>query len=176
MKKIVTFVLLCAIMLTHSFSAAFADVPKNDRLFVVITNAAGDVVEKIPIAKQIYLEDTYTLAPGESLTTYQYEPKSSFYAGFDFISKNGETTTRNATVLIEIYGSSTIGADGKTLIKKHAFSTNIEANENSPYYDDAILPSVFLTAAPTETMRYFNARFTNQSSKTIKLCLFAGMD
>lgn len=44
MKKIVTFVLLCAIMLTHSFSAAFADVPKNDRLFVVITNAAGDVV------------------------------------------------------------------------------------------------------------------------------------
>ncbi len=176
MKKIIAVVLTCVLVITSIPCAAFAEDIGNNGIFGVITNAKGEVVEVIPMPRAVYLDKTFTLSPGDTLTTYQYEPNSYFFAGFSFCNRNNEWTTRNGTVLIELFGSSTIGGDGKTLLKKYTFSTNLEDNWNNPYFGDAEGYAVALDAIPTRTMRYFNAVYTNKSSFTINLNVFVGMD
>ncbi len=169
MKKVVSLVLTCVIMLTSFVVVAYADISEYEGAFGVITNAEGEVVEVIPMPRQTYLDKVFTLTPGDTLTTYQYEPNSTFAAGFRLNNKNNVLTTRNATVLIELFGSSTIGSDGKILLEKYTFSTNSENNLYNEYYDDYPYDWVRLGANPTSTMRYFNARYTNKSSFTIDL-------
>ncbi|GEM_PF-5383271 len=177
MKKLISCVLVCVLMLTTLTVVSYADVSDYEGAFGVITNAAGEIVRIIPMPRQAYLDKAFTLTPGDTLTTYQYEPNSVFGAGFKFANANGEKTTKNGTVLIELFGSSTIGSDGKTRLKEYTFSTNLEDNKGkNPYYENVEGDHVVLSVNPTSTMRYFNARYTNKSSFTINLCVLVCMD
>lgn len=163
-------------MLTSSVSVAFAESSGYEGAFGVITNAEGEVIEVIPMPRQTYYDKRVTLTPGDTLTTYQYEPNDVFFAGFWFCNRNNEWTTRNGSVLIELYGSSTIGSDGKKLLDSCTFSTNLEDNRNNQYFEDYIGYVISMKAYPTKTMRYFNAKYTNKSSITINLNVTVGMD
>ena len=176
MKKVISFVLACVVMLTSSISVAFADASEYEGAFGVITNAEGEVVEVIPMTRATYYDKRITLTPGDTLTTYQYEPNDTFFAGFWFCNRDDEWTTRNGSVLIELYGSGTIGGDGKTLWDSCTFSTNLEDNRNNPYFEGYDGYRISMKAHPTKTMRYFNAKYTNKSFFTINLNVTVGMD
>ena len=174
MKKILTVVLTCIIALTSLSAAASAEMVGENGILGVITNADGEIVRYVPMptARTTYVDSGITLEPGESFTSYQYEPISSFGAGMRFFGRyDSKQTTRNCTLLVEIYQSPSIGGE-RYLVTAKCFSTNMEDHNSN----DIINGSVSIDCKISKIRPYYNAKFTNVSSSTAYFNITVGMD
>lgn len=125
-----------------------------------------------------YVNKRFTLTPGDTLTTYQYEPSLTFYVGFRFVGKDSVPTTPNSKILIELFGSNEIGG-ARTLLKSYTFSTNVADNINNPYFDNEKNPEtpiILMGSAPIKSLPYLNGRYTNKSSHSVDLNVLITMD
>lgn len=174
MKKILTVVLTCIIALTLLSGAASAEMVGENGILGVITNADGEIVRYVPmpITRQTYVDTGITLEPGESFTSYQYEPKASFGAGMRFVGQyDGKQTTRNRSLHIAIYESASIGGE-RHIVTEDYFSTNKEAYDSN----DIINGTVSIDCGISKVRPYYNAKFTNVSAATAYFNIIVGMD
>lgn len=155
---------------------SFADeVITDDGPLGVITDADGNIVEVITLARMTYVDNIFTLPAGGSFRSYQYEPKYQLFMGAKFHDDNGNViATRDGRLRLELFGSNEIGGQ-RTRIDYVDFSTNYEENLIHVDYYDTVGVSVHSPYTLEYQYRYYNGVCTNLSSKTIKIRIIINM-
>lgn len=175
MKKCILSLLICAMAIVSIPCTVYANEVGENGIFGIVTNSDGEVVRTIPmpVGRNIYVDTGTTLQPGETLTTYQYKPVGSFFAGFRFWGRYDDTpTTPDRRIKISVYNASSVGGT-RYVVSSHSYSTNIEENSGNLGLDSAVA----ITLNNISAVRpYYNAEYTNLSSSSLYLNFFVGMD
>lgn len=162
MKKILSLILACVLCAAAMPVVSFAETQTTGELFGVIIDAEGNVVEFLPMARTTYVNQVYTIPPGCSYISYQYEPSKSFEFGFFNTDHNKKVITDSrCTFNLSIETSNSIGADGKTEWR----SVPVKADGTSMYLE-----------VSGNTRRYCNGVLKNTSSYTAEVRIFVILD
>lgn len=172
-KKLVCFITLLSTLLALSLSSVYAIEDDYSNYLGVIRDKDGNVVETIPFptGRAIYVNSMYTLPAGGTFTSYQYEPSMGFSIGFSYSSPNG-TTTRNRTVKLEIFNSSSIGGTRYLVKRDSSVSTNIEDNK----YDEGLGSCLLGVLSISASRPYYNGVITNTSSQSMNINILVVCD
>lgn len=191
MKKIISIIIAIAIAMGSALSAyasekyyvAYDDngnryVLREDQILGITYDAEGNIVDTEISTRMAYLQGTQkTIPAGGKFTSYQYNATHSFGIGFYFIYDSEEgVTTENRTVRLTIKSAASVGASTRTDEMKKIFSTNMEDNEGSQYYDpNGVGPHVEISVYAVSSRPYYNGVYENLSSSptTLSLLLYA---
>lgn len=161
MKKIISLILACVLCVIAIPVVSFAETQTTNDLSGVIIDAEGNVVEVLPMPRTTYVNSIYTIPPGGSFISYQYEPSDSFQFGFVNTDHNKNVITDSrCTFYMAAETSNSIGADGKTLWGSGSFNSNGA--------------SMYLKV--NSNRRYFNGVLKNTSSYSAKVRIFVILD
>lgn len=168
MKKILSLILACVMCFSVMSVSAFADTQTSDGLFGVILDADGNVVERLVMPRDIYVDSVHTIPAGGSYISYQYEPRESFVFGFFTYDKNGTNITEsNSKFEYSIWASNSIG-DNKIEICFGGFQ-NSTSNNGKGYLE---------ASRNNYGFKYFNGEITNQTqhATTVRIVVALNQD
>lgn len=185
MKRLISFVLACAMCMAFMSVSAFAEVvdvgssyPEvPEGCFGIIVDEGGNVVDSVPMPTSIsrglpYVDTVITLKPHNSLITLQYKPKSSFTVGFGHRDHqtNNLVTTPNCMLKMEIYNKASIGGGDRSFVKGDTFSTNYEDAVKYGYPMISEGDVVALNESSISSSKpYYNGKYTNLSDVTMNV-------
>lgn len=162
---------LFAIVSVLSLASVYAAEDDFSNCLGVIRDKDGNVVETIPIARDLYVDTLYTIPAGGTFTSYQYQPSEEFIFGFSYSERTtgGKIiTTRDRWVKLEIFNASSIGGTRYSVISG-TFSTNQEDN-----YDDGTSSCLIGTNSISSSRPYYNGVLTNVSSQSLDINIIVG--
>lgn len=183
-EKIISLIMAVAIIMCSALSAYASDkyyvayddngnkyVLRKDQILGIIYDADGNIVDTEISARTAYLQGTQkTIPAGGKFTSYQYEADVAFAIGFYFYYNNAVATTRNRTVKLTIKSAASVGASTRYTEASKTFSTNIEDNENSAYFDTNGGGAHIELGVDAVSLRpYYNGIYENLSSSSVTL-------
>lgn len=169
MKK---FILFLTALFIFAISSSLLVCAEEDysNYFGVIRDKDGNVIETIPFPTErfLYVDTPYTLPPGGTFTSYQYEPSIGFYIGFAYSTRGTSSssvthTTRDRKVKLEVFNASSIGG-ARYMVKSGIYSTNKEDN-----YDDTTGTCLLGVSSISSIRPYYNGVITNVSSQSLTI-------
>lgn len=130
--------------------------------FGVICDAEGNVIERLPMARTMYVDRVMTIPAGGYYRSYWYKPAYYFNAGFLAKDKNGnDVTTKGTYINLAVYNSDQIGGVSYDVTGIRQYYTNWAYEYNH------IMGAVLDTLSPSRP--YYYAYFKNETSNPITL-------
>ncbi len=167
MKKILSLLLALTLFVVAMPISAFADTTSTDDLFGVIIDADGNIVERIPMSKGLYVNSVYTLKPGGRFLSYQYQPSKNFLFGYSTRDEDGNVITSANSKIKTVF----LGSDSMNLSREEIYAVEDDINDPNRFLGNSFIYNI----SPT-SYKYLNFQISNTSTKTTSIRIVIIMD